>query len=54
MLLVDIRHRLTPKAVKVRADLEVSCFTYDGIDAVKKALRAGLELNTEMLPIRVS
>lgn len=54
MLLTDIRHRLTPKAVKIRADFEVSCFTYDGIDAVKSALRSGLELNSDSLPIRVS
>ncbi|VDP40322.1 unnamed protein product [Schistosoma mattheei] len=54
MLLTDIRHRLTPKAVKIRADFEVSCFTYDGIDAVKSALRSGLELNSDSLPIRIN
>ncbi|CAH8672564.1 unnamed protein product [Schistosoma haematobium] len=54
MLLTDIRHRLTPKAVKIRADFEVSCFTYDGIDAVKSSLRSGLELNSDSLPIRIN
>lgn len=35
-----ISKRLTPQPTKVRADVEVTCFSYDGIDAVKEALRA--------------
>lgn len=35
-----IGRRLTPQPTKVRADVEVTCFGYDGIDAVKDALRA--------------
>lgn len=35
-----IKNRLTPQPVKVRADLEVTCFGYNGIDAIKTALRA--------------
>lgn len=34
-----IGKRLTPQPTKVRADVEVTCFGYDGIDAVKDALR---------------
>ncbi|VEL33537.1 unnamed protein product [Protopolystoma xenopodis] len=54
LLLQDIRHRLMPQAVKIRADFEVSCFTYEGIDAVKRALRAGLYLSTEEMPIKIN
>lgn len=54
MLLQDIRHRLMPQAVKLRADFEVSCFAYEGIDAVRRALHAGLALSTDDLPIKVS
>jgi len=43
-LLTHIRRRLMPQAVKARADIEVSCYGYEGIDAVKKALRFGMEL----------
>ncbi|VDP92458.1 unnamed protein product [Echinostoma caproni] len=54
VLLQNIRHRLTPQAMKIRANFEVSCFTYEGIDAVRRALKAGLELTTEELPIRIN
>jgi translation initiation factor 2 subunit 1 len=32
----------------------VSCFTYEGIDAIKSALRAGLALSTETVPIKIN
>ena len=35
------------------ADIEVACYGYDGIDAVKDALRAGLSCSTEVMPIKV-
>jgi hypothetical protein len=35
MLVTYIRRRLAPKALKVRADIEVTCFHYEGIDAIK-------------------
>ncbi|KYK59211.1 eukaryotic translation initiation factor 2 alpha subunit [Drechmeria coniospora] len=34
-----ISKRLTPQKTKIRADIEVTCFGYEGIDAVKAALR---------------
>ncbi|KAL3900835.1 MAG: hypothetical protein SGCHY_001057 [Lobulomycetales sp.] len=40
-LLSTIRKRLTPQAIKIRADVEVSCFGYLGIDAVRGALQKG-------------
>ncbi|VDN10501.1 unnamed protein product [Dibothriocephalus latus] len=52
LLLQDIRHRLMPQAVKLRADFEVSCFAYEGIEAVRRALRRGLEFSTDELPIK--
>lgn len=54
LLLEDIRKRLTPQAVKIRADIEVSCFEYAGIDAVKAALTEGLKTSTESLPIKIN
>lgn len=54
LLLSNIQHRLTPQPVKIRSDIEVSCYAYEGIDAVKTALKAGLEKSTEEEPIKVS
>lgn len=53
-LLEDIRKRLTPQAVKIRADVEVSCFSYDGIDAVKDALIKGQKCSTAEMPIKIN
>lgn len=39
-----IKRRLAPQPIKIRADIEVSCFTYEGIDAIKEALLAGTSL----------
>jgi len=38
-LVKNIKRRLTPQPVKVRADVEVTCFHYEGIDAIKAALK---------------
>ncbi|XP_067937877.1 eukaryotic translation initiation factor 2 subunit 1-like [Watersipora subatra] len=53
-LLADIKRRLTPQAVKIRTDVEVACYHYDGIDAVKTALKAGLTVSTEDMPIKIN
>ncbi|KRX14118.1 Eukaryotic translation initiation factor 2 subunit 1 [Trichinella nelsoni] len=53
-ILENIRKRLTPQAVRIRADVEVSCFGYDGIDAVKAALSEGLKCSTEEMPIKIN
>lgn len=48
-----ISKKLTPAPTKVRADVEVTCFGYDGIDAVKDALRCAEEKNTPDTQIKV-
>lgn len=45
-VLAYIKRRLAPQPVKVRADIEVTCFTYEGIDAIKAALVAGEQKST--------
>lgn len=35
------------------ADIEVACYGYEGINAVKDALRVGLSCSTETMPIKV-
>jgi len=48
-----IGKRLTPQPTKVRADVEVTCFEYEGIDAVKTALRTAEVGNTEDNQVKV-
>jgi len=54
VLIANINRRMMPQAVKVRSDIEVSCYSYEGIDAVKDALRMGLKLSTEEFPVNIN
>merc|ERR1711953_399796 len=54
VLLENIQRKLTQQAVKIRADFECSCFTYEGIDAVKDALRAGIAIGSPEIPIKIN
>lgn len=54
VLIDNIKRRLTPQAVKIRADIEVACTNYEGVDAVKRALKKGLALSTESMPIKIN
>jgi len=54
ILLKNIRRRLTPQAMKVRADVEVSCYAYEGVDAVKRSLKKGIECSTEEHRIKIN
>lgn len=47
-----IARRLTPQPIKLRADIELTCYTPAGIDAIKKALRAGEKESNEAVPIK--
>lgn len=52
-LRLTIGRRLTPKPIKVRADVEVKCFAYQGIEAIKKALLAGEACSTKDVQIKI-
>ncbi|KAJ3055610.1 hypothetical protein HK102_011319, partial [Quaeritorhiza haematococci] len=52
-LISNIKRRLTPQPTKIRADIEVTCFGYEGIDAIKDALKAGEACSTEDVPIKI-
>lgn len=38
-LLKNIKRRMTPQPLKIRADVEMTCFQYDGIEHIKAAIR---------------
>jgi translation initiation factor 2 subunit 1 len=48
-----IQRRLAPQAKKIRSDIEVSCFTYEGIDAIREALFAGMAVGAENSQIKI-
>ena len=50
---VQITRRLTPQAIKIRADVEVTCFAYDGIDAIKDSLKKGEAMSTPDCKIQI-
>jgi len=44
----NIKRKLTPQPVKIRADIEVTCYHYEGIDAIKDSLRAGAKVDEKI------
>ncbi|GAB5365921.1 hypothetical protein AAMO2058_001100000 [Amorphochlora amoebiformis] len=49
-----VKIRLSKQPMKIRADIEITCFGPDGIDGIKKGLREGLEKHGKSeLPIKI-
>lgn len=53
-LLKDIRRRMTPQPLKIRADVEITCFEYDGVEHIRTALRAAEAISSEECSVNVS
>lgn len=51
--LKNIMRRMAPQPVKISAEIEVTCFRYDGIDAIKDALKAAIAVGTEDVPVKI-
>lgn len=51
-LMQNIIRRLTPQKLKIRADIEVACFDYEGVDAVKRALAAGEAFSMDEIKVK--
>ena len=43
---------MVPQPVKIRADFKLTCFKFEGIDAIKSALLEGEKLSTQEIPIK--
>eukprot|EP01012_Entosiphon_sulcatum_P040949 TRINITY_DN546_c0_g1_i1.p1 TRINITY_DN546_c0_g1~~TRINITY_DN546_c0_g1_i1.p1 ORF type:complete len:334 (-),score=90.15 TRINITY_DN546_c0_g1_i1:102-1103(-) len=53
-LFYNIKHRHKAQPFRVRADIEVTCFTYEGIDAIRAALKQGEATFKENEEINIS
>jgi translation initiation factor 2 subunit 1 len=53
-LLKDISRRMTPQPLKIRADIELTCFEGDGVENIKNAMRKAEGLSTESCKVKVS
>ena len=47
-----IKSKLIPQPIKIRSIFELTCFTFDGIDAIKQSLLNGEKKGTENIPIK--
>lgn len=53
MILTYVKRRLAPQPIKIRSDIEVTCFEYEGIDAIRDALLAGESAGTQDAPVKI-
>mmetsp|Transcript_16157 Transcript_16157/g.31223 ORF Transcript_16157/g.31223 Transcript_16157/m.31223 type:complete len:322 (+) Transcript_16157:204-1169(+) len=52
-LMTVVRRKMTPKPIKIRADIEVVCYQPEGIDAIIAALKAGEATEKEGKGIKI-
>jgi len=52
-LLEILSKKMIAQTVKIRADFKLTCFTYEGIDAIKFALAQGEKLSTQEIPLKL-
>lgn len=51
---VEIKRRLAPNEAKIRADFEMTCYSYEGIEGIKKALKAGEKHSIKDIQLKVT
>ncbi len=47
-----LKVRMIPKPVKIRADFKLTCFKFEGIEAIRAALTEGERISTKEIPIK--
>jgi len=52
-LIKNIRRRMTPQPLKIRADIELKCFQFDGVLHIKDAMRKAEAAGTEECPVKI-
>lgn len=53
VLVKNIRRRMTPQPLKIRADIELTCFAYDGVYHIKSAMREATKASSEDCQVKI-
>ena len=51
-LLKGIRRKMTPQPLKIRADVELTCFDFDGVLRIQEAMRSAMSVSTSEIQVR--
>ncbi|XP_006658998.1 eukaryotic translation initiation factor 2 subunit alpha homolog [Oryza brachyantha] len=52
-LVKNIRMRMTPQPLKIRADIDMKCFQYDGVLHIKEAMRKAEAAGNDDCPVKI-
>ncbi|XP_062151297.1 eukaryotic translation initiation factor 2 subunit alpha homolog [Alnus glutinosa] len=52
-LVKNIRRRMTPQPLKIRADIEMKCFQFDGVLHIKDAMRKAEAAGNDECPVKI-
>ncbi|KAL8539277.1 hypothetical protein ACS0TY_001054 [Phlomoides rotata] len=52
-LVKNIRRRMTPQPLKIRADIEMKCFQFDGVLHIKEAMRKAEAAGNNDCPVKI-
>ncbi|XP_024996339.1 eukaryotic translation initiation factor 2 subunit alpha homolog isoform X2 [Cynara cardunculus var. scolymus] len=52
-LVKNIRRRMTPQPLKIRADIEMKCFQFDGVLHIKDAMRKAEAAGNQDCPVKI-
>ncbi|KAA6424865.1 MAG: eukaryotic translation initiation factor 2 subunit alpha-like [Trebouxia sp. A1-2] len=52
-IMKNITRRMTPQPLKIRADIDMTCFAYDGVLHIQDAMRAAGRSGTEDCPVQM-
>lgn len=53
VLVQNIRRRMTPQPLKIRADIEMKCFQFDGVLHIKEAMRKAEAAGNKDCPVKI-
>ncbi|KAI3864932.1 hypothetical protein MKW92_005949 [Papaver armeniacum] len=52
-LINNIRRHMTPQPIKIRADIEMKCFRFDGVLHIKEAMRKAEATGNDDCPVKI-